>query len=44
MNILSPAEHIGRRPKDCTAERCYCKWLKFQMRRENARLKKQRLA
>ena len=42
---MHPAEHAGKgavkRPHaGCTADRCMCKWLLFQMRRENAKLKR----
>lgn len=41
--MTHPAEHVKpqKRPRpDCTAERCMCKWLLFQMSRTNSKLKK----
>ena len=40
MSRVTPAEHRGKRPRSCNAERCMCKWLLFHMARANAKLKK----
>lgn len=44
---MDPAEHNGKgrvkRPRPgCTAERCWCQWLRFHAQRSSAKLKRDR--